>query len=166
MVPSLGNFKWNVQFCLLKGLFRFFFFSPATKTSKVFWDQGALMGICCNVPSEGDVCGEGMEIPGIGVSSAAHTSGMSTGRGQLQLCLWDVFGNNPRRWSPCSPPPPPAQSLCSGNGISPPVPRMGSALQNSLELLLPHGTSQPTLSTQTSGIPTAPVGLNQTQFGV
>lgn len=142
--------------------FVLFFFSPATKTSKVFWDQGALVGIWGNVPSEGDVCGE---VSGIGVSSAAHSSGMSTGKGQLQLCLWDVFGNNPRRWNPCNPPPP-AHSLRSGIGISSPTPGMGSALQNSLELLLPRGTSQPTLSSQTSGIPTAPVGLNQTQSGV
>lgn len=56
MVTSLGNFKWNVQFHLLEGLgfvWVFWFFPPATRTSRVFQDQGGVVGICCNVPWEG-----------------------------------------------------------------------------------------------------------------
>lgn len=72
MVTSLGNFKWNVQFCLLqaektKKIWIFFvcvfFFLisllPQEELAGFFQDQGAVLGICCNIPSEG------MEISGI-----------------------------------------------------------------------------------------------------
>lgn len=76
MVTSLGNFKWNVQFCLLKGLlfFWFFFSSCHKKNLQGFFSVSRSCG--------GDLLQyslreEGMEISGIGVSSAAHTSGVS-----------------------------------------------------------------------------------------
>lgn len=58
MVTSLGNFKWNVQFCLLKGWL--FLFSS--------WHRKNLQGFSRSCGGDLLQCslrGEGMEIPGV-----------------------------------------------------------------------------------------------------